>query len=75
VAWPGHLPAQHRRLVPQDEDLHLLPRLGPAEQHYPLQQAYGRAGAPTDKITREMLVDRRSQVNGPIRLFEPHTLS
>jgi hypothetical protein len=75
MSWPGHLPAQHRQLVPQYQELHLLTRLAPAEQDHQFQHPTGEQVHHRQDHGRDAGVPRKPRSTGPINVFEPHRVA
>jgi hypothetical protein len=73
VSRPRYLPAQHRQLVPQDQDLDLL-----LASQRPSRTASSSSRRTTryttDKITGDRLEQGRSQVNPRVQRFRAHKL-
>jgi Transposase len=62
--WPRDLTPQHLQLVPQQQDLHLLPLLGTSEQQQQLQQA-AQQPIGEGKALSEQTLDRHAQTLRP----------
>jgi len=64
--WPRDLTPQHLQLVPQQQDLHLLPLLGTSEQQQQLQQA-AQQPIGEGKALSEQTLDRHAQTLRPVK--------